>query len=998
MKNNYSRLKWVALIILGGILFFLSKSATAATTTTPLFQQQEVSGLVTDQNGLPIPGVTITVKNTTQGTVTNLDGKYEITAPSNNTLVFSFIGYKTMEVEIDGRAEINVQLEEDIAALGEVKINAGYYNTTRRESTGNISRVTAEEIELQPVVSPIQALAGRMAGVEIIPGGNLPGQASTIRIRGTNSLREEGNFPLYIIDGVPINPTPIESNSNLGNVGIDPLNSLNLSNIESIEVLKDADATAIYGSRGANGVILVTTKKGREGKTELQARIYTGASTVPNRVDLLNTEEYLQIRRRAFENDGVEPTEGNAYDLLVWDQNRYTDWQEEFFGGTAQVTDVNLNVTGGNKNTTYRLSGSYHKQGTVFLGDYDYNKFTAGLQLSHTSNNKKLNFNLSVNYGIDINNLVGYLDLSSYAFLLPPNAPSLFTNNGDLNWEDWGSVGQNHPLNGYYNSSKTQGDNLNSNLSISYEFLKGLSIKTNLGYTDYNGQEIVKRPRKSYSPGSRTNIENRSNHLMSNRKSWIIEPQLIYNAQFGKGSLDALLGATFQESETSGLSLQGEGYVSESIIGNLSAAEDIISSFNQNIKYRYNAVFARLGYNWNKKYYVNLTGRRDGSSRFGSGNRLANFGAVGAAWIFSEEPFIKKSLPFLSFGKFRGSYGTTGNDQIGDYGYFDAYQATIGPGGLYPNQLANPEYSWEINKKFEAAIELGLFKDKLRMGVSWFRNRSSNQLVGFSLPAITGFSSVQANLPATVENTGLEVEVSSVNISSDKFRWETSLNFTLPRNELISYPDIEQSSYANTYRIGEPLNISLLYQYKGINSETGFYNVTDVNEDGRFDYQDRTVAWDRGREFFGGISNTVSYGNFSLQFLMQYVEQEGLLALFDAGSLGVQRADVTQALSENSTYQRISRSIAASRAYNDVLNSTYPIVDASFLRLKTINLGYSLPTAFLQSIGLQEGKIFVNGQNLFTISPYQGMDPETPGRGTAFAGLRTITGGLQLNF
>ena len=251
MKNNYSRLKWVALIIVGGILFFLSKSVKAGTPLLPF--QQEISGVVQDRNALLIPGVTVTIKNTNKGTVTNLDGEYSITALPSDTLVFSYIGYKKQEVAVESRKEINVQLEEDIAALNEVEINAGYYSVTERERTGNISRVTAEEIENQPVVSPLEALQGRMAGVEVTSGSSSPGAAYTIRIRGTNSLREEGNYPLYIIDGVPVSSVPVESNSVLSNSGIDPLNNLNPANIESVEVLKDADATAIYGSRGQTG-------------------------------------------------------------------------------------------------------------------------------------------------------------------------------------------------------------------------------------------------------------------------------------------------------------------------------------------------------------------------------------------------------------------------------------------------------------------------------------------------------------------------------------------------------------------------------------------------------------------------------------------------------------------------------------------------------------------------------------------------------------------------
>jgi len=1001
MKKIYGRLM---LIVLISVMLFLCAFAVQAKAVNAPFcvgnamPQQEVRGIVRDQSGMPLPGVTVIVKGKNRGTTTDIDGKYSIGIEPEDVLIFSFIGFKPLEEPVNGRMEILVTMEEDISSLGEVQINAGYYNTTKRETTGNISRVTAEEIEMQPVVSPLQALQGRMAGVEIIPGGNQPGMASTIRIRGRNSLREDGNFPLYIINGVPFNSTPIESNSLLGNTGIDPLNTLNVSNIESIEVLKDADATAIYGSRGANGVVLITTKKGKYGKTGLEARVYTGAATVPNRMDLLNTEQYLQLRKQAFINDEVEPDQYNAYDLVLWDQNRDTDWQDFFYGGTSSITDVNLAASGGNETTSFRLGGSYHKQGTVYPGDYDYNKVTAGLTINHISENKKWNLNFSANYGMDISNIVGNVNLTTNALRLPPNAPSIFNEDGSLNWEDWAEAGRSNPLEGFFNTSKTRANNLISSLGVSYEILQGLYVKTNLGYTNFNSGEVVKRPRKSYNPSSWENIDHGSSHLDIDRNSWIIEPQLHYSKSFGKAEINTLLGGTIQESNYAQLDLEGQGYVSETLIGNLSAAETIINASHQNTKYRYTAIFARLGFNWDQKYFLNLTGRRDGSSRFGPGNQLASFGAIGGAWIFLEEPFLNKENSFLSFGKLRGSYGTTGNDQIGDYGFLDSYEATPGPSGLYPTQLANPNYSWEVNKKLETGIELGFLRDRIDLGVSWYLNRSSNQLVGFVLPSLTGFTTILANLPATVENTGLEVELSTVNLRSKDINWQSFLNITIPKNKLVSYPGIEQSPYSNIYKVGHPLNISLLYQYEGLDPESGYYTVTDVNEDGRFDFEDRVVVQNLGRELYGGINNNISYKNFSLQLLFDFVKQEGTLALFNAGDRSNQRAEVFQALDENNRFQQISATSEAYNAYTRVLTSTLPVVDASFIRFRTLFLGYSLPSSVLERLQLNGGKIFLNGQNLYTLTNYKGLDPEIPFDGTQFAGQRTITAGLEFQF
>ena len=997
MKNNYTCCPWaVPLFLLSCFLGLIQVQARTETKENKV--QQLITGTVSDHQGLPLPGVNILIKGSHQGAMTNLEGEYGINASIGDTLSYSFIGYTTKILVVTQNFKGDVQLQQNADALSEVVINAGYYNTTERERTGNIAKVTAEEIELQPLVSPLQTLQGRMAGVEISPGNDLPGSAPTIRIRGQNSLRAEGNYPLYIIDGMPLNSSPLESNSNLSFTGIDPLSTLNVSNIESIEVLKDADATAIYGSRGANGVILITTKQGQSEKTEVQVQVYSGFSEVPNRIDLLHTEQYLQIRRRAFENDGTEPTQFNAYDLLVWDQERDTDWQEEILGGNAAVTNLNLTVTGGNQTTRYRLNGGFQEQGTVYPGDANYQKATGGLSVSHHSKDQKFKLQTAINSGLDNNKIVGNRSLVSSIFSLAPNAPAIFNEDGSLHWEEWIETGIDNPFNGYFNTSKIEASNLISNLSLSYELLKGLRLKTNLGYTNYNSEEIFKIPKRSYNPLYSEFLEAQSIHLLQKRNSWIVEPQLEYTTQLNKLQIESLIGSTFQKNQSRITEFTATGYVSESLIGNIAAAESLSDGRRQSTTYKYNALFARIGLNWDHKYLLNLTGRRDGSSRFGPGKRFANFGAIGAAWIFTEEGFMDH-LDFLSFGKLRASYGSTGNDQIGDYGYLDAYEATPGAGGLYPVALANPDYSWEINKKLEAALQLGFLKERLNLNISWYRNRSSNQLVGLPLPGVTGFNSVQANLPATVENRGWELEFTSLNFQKKDFSWRTSVNLTFPENELVSYPNLEESPYANTYRIGEPLNIALLYQYEGINPETGFYEVADINGDGRFDYEDQVVVQNQNRQYYGGIQNQFTYKNFSLQFLWQFVKQEGRLTLFNTGSLGNSRAVVAEALTDNSTYQSISNSSESRRAYNYASASSLGYTDASFLRLKTLALNYNLPSAPLQKIGMRGAKLFLTGQNLFTFTDYQGMDPEvTNGTGASFSDLRTYSLGIQLNF
>jgi TonB-linked SusC/RagA family outer membrane protein len=949
-------------------------------------------------------GVHIKIKGSNTGTFSDQQGEYSLTVNNKATLIFSYLGYHSRELPILGRTTLDVQMQSEVTELQEVEINAGYYTVKEKERTGSISRVTAKEIELQPIVSPLEALQGRMAGVEVVQSA-IPGTATSIRIRGQNSLRnaldDNGNRPLYIIDGLPINSSPIYSFSGLTSLtGVDPLNTLNLSNIESIEILKDADATAIYGSRGANGVILITTKGGKnyEKRTDMEVRLYSGIGKVSNTMDLLNTEQYLALRREAFDNDGVTPTEVNARDLLLWNQDRYTDWQKELFGGTAVVTNLNLAVSGSAENTSFRLGGSYHKAGNVFPGDFDYNKLTVGLNLDHRSKNDKFRMNLSLNYGIDNNDLFNSTNYVDLALSLAPNAPALYTQDGQLNWENstW-----TNPLATLNNSSSAKANNLVSNLGLTYQLVSGLLLKANMGYTSLESEEKVKTPIRSYDPALWDRISHRSLHSYTKRNSWILEPQLVYNLNLGKAKLDALVGVTFQQSNDNDLRIIGTGYADEQFIGNLAATDRVTVTSNQHLTYKYNALFARIGFNWNARYFINLTGRRDGSSRFGADKRFANFGAIGGAWIFSEENFIKNTLPFLSFGKFRGSYGITGSDQIGDYGYLDTYEATPGPGGLYPTGLSNPDYSWESNRKLEAAMELGLFRDRVNLGVSWYRNRSSNQLVGYPLPSTTGFSLVQANLPATVQNTGWEFEWSSLNVRSDHFNWRTSLNLTIPNNKLLDFPDLEQTSYRNLYRVGKPLNIALLYQYDGIDPETGFQRVLDVNQDGRYDYDDRIIVTNLGREYYGGINNEFTIKNFSLTFLWEFVKQDGYLPTSSApGRFGNSPKDYSKVQNgtiENSDLPIASQSITAFRAYRNAQSSNFGIGDASFVRLKTLAFSYDLPKALFHNNAARACKIFLHAQNLFTITDYKGLDPQFPGA-RILPAIRNLSCGVQFNF
>lgn len=989
-------------------IFFLTTNTFARTHL--LFQQpqQTITGTITDSNGI-LPGVTIIIKGKALGTLTDKKGHFSITANPADILVFSFIGYATQEILIGTQTSINIMLSEDSTQLKEVTINAGYYSVKEKEKTGSIARITAKDIQKQPVSNPLAAMQGRMAGVSIVQSSGVPGGGFDIQIRGKNSIRTDGNTPLYIVDGIPfgtenLGSTLLSANILPGN-GLSPLNSINPADIESIEVLKDADATSIYGSRGANGVVLITTKKGKKGKTNFSLNSYTGAGSITRKLKLMNTEQYLVMREQAFANDGFTEYPFYAYDVNgTWDRDRYTDWQDELIGGTAYTNSIQATVSGGSESTRFLLSGTHYKETTVFPGDFAYKKASVNFNVNHISTDKKFEITLSGNYTVDRNNLLG-TDLTREAYSLSPNAPEVYNSEGGLNWENstW-----NNPLRLAEEKYLTNNNNLIANTMLSYRPFNGWELKAGLGFTDSSLKESKTSPHTIYDPAFGFGSEI-SSLLLNDAKvqSWNFEPQLSFNKEVLGGNLNALVGATFQSRNREQSGLYAWGFTTNNLINNITAASNIVALSTNDSEYRYSALFGRVNYSYKERYFLNLTGRRDGSSRFGTGKRFANFGAVGAAWLFSRENFFAEKIQWLSFGKLRGSYGITGSDQIGDYQFLNTYNLSgVSYGGiigLEPTRLFNPDFSWETNKKIEAAIELGFLRDKLYLTVAHYRNRSSNQLVGIPLPGTTGFPSITANLDATVQNTGWEFELQGRMIDNDNFKWTTSLNLTLPRNKLISFPDLEGSTYANMYVLGQALDIQKVYHYTGMNPTTGIYEFEDYDGDGQI-----TAGNDRERvvrtspEYFGGLQNSISYKKWNLDFLFQFVKQLGsnynYLGVLPgiANNLPADFTNAWQQPGDNSSIQPYTTGLNSdvTNAYFRFLSSDAAFSDASFIRLKNLSLSYTLPMSWSEATSC---RVYFQGQNLLTITRFKGPDPENQSTGK-LPPLRVFSVGVELNF
>ncbi|MDR2282891.1 MAG: SusC/RagA family TonB-linked outer membrane protein [Sphingobacterium sp.] len=980
-------------------------------------QELRISGIVQDPDGKPLSGVTILVESKNTGsslnnsTATDRQGHWGLVVSSDNLLIrFQYLGYKTVVKsvkEIQNSGVIVLEMSQD--NLDEVVV-IGYGTTTKRLNTGSVSSITAKDIEKQTVANPIHALAGRIAGVEMVQNNGLPGSNSTVRIRGVNNLGSyglSGGLPLFIVDGTPFtnfNTTqPVNDNLNNNgltgaNGGLSVFSSINPADIERIDVLKDADATAIYGARGANGVILITTKKGKSGKSQFNVNLQQGAAKVGRFVDMLNTQQYLEMRKEAFVNDGVTPTTSNAPDLLLWDQNGYTDWQKEFIGGTANITDAQLNYQGGNDRFRFFTSGAYRNDGTVFKGDMGNTRLSGRMSVSTNSADKRFSSTFSVNYTNENTDLIT-TDVAN-VLTLPPNYP-LYKDDGQLYWID----GMTNPMSNLLKTYDSSMANFIATGDLKYRIITGLNLKLNVGYTRNNLEQVTKNPLPSQNPFNKTSHSASFANIKAT--NYIAEPQLEYTFKKGKGAFLALVGGTFQQNISDGTRLNGTNYTYEAQLSNISAAGDLTAS-NAYSEYKYASLFGKVNYDYANKYIVNGTFRRDASSRFGPNRQFANFAALGAAWIFTEEGFLKENLDVLSFGKLRASYGTTGNDQLPNYSYMSLYRnspiyqklATLSMSGI-----ANPDLEWETTKKMEFGIDLGFFNDRILLKTAAYWHNSGNLLTYASAPHQTGFNSVNINLDAVVQNKGLEIELNTINVQSENFRWSTDFNISFQKNKMTSFNDKDVSFYGTSFVVGESVPPTFKYRFDGIDPTTGKVLIGDLDGNPNLVSMNDRYITGVGTPYYGGMNNSFSYKGLSFDFFLQFNHRRGTTNQINGtriGSLNNQNVSALDRWRQSGDTGTLFPGASANpggaiySSYQYFGSSDFFYGNASFLKLRSASLSYTLPQAWNQKIRTSNTRLYVQGQNLLTFAKNKYLlDPES---GNATPPLRAIIVGLNVTF
>jgi len=1023
-----------------GYQIILSKKDVIDQSDVRQAGRKTVTGKVLDENGDPVIGANIVEKGTTNGTVTNIDGDFTLTVENSAVIQISYIGYLVQEVNSTGRNSVNIVLQEDSKTLDEIVV-VGYGTMRKRDLTGSVSSIKSEDIQRSPVTSLDQAIQGKAAGVQVSQASSAPGGRVLIRVRGGNSL-SSSNEPLYVVDGFPVS-----AGGSAGGNGTaqNPLATLNTADIASIEILKDASATAIYGARGANGVVLITTKRGDIGRPRVTLDAYHGVQTVAKKLDMMNAREYATLVNEARANDGqspVFPNPNNPYyfpDISALGEG--VDYQDEVFT-SAPTQNYNLSVVGGNDGIRYSVGGGYFGQdGIIKNSNFNRASFRSNLDIKivpslTVSTNITASHSWANGMPSEGDGGGGTGGVVHGAVVMPASVP-IYDADGNYTMTNPtpGGTPSNNPVatvNHYKDNQEI--DRFLGSVDANWEIMKDLTLKITFGADLSTANRAFYWPKQTHRGNSKNG---EANQRYRKDVSYLNENILTYNKVLGDHSFNVVGGYTWQIFHYKHFEASSTGYSTDLYLANNLGAGTTYGQPGSNRSQNQLASYlGRLNYIYKDRYLFTLTARADGSSKFGANNKWSFFPSFAVAWRASEEAFLRE-VDWLSNLKVRASYGKTGNQNIDNYkslamlGTMNYALGGMLNSGVGPNNIPNPDLKWETTASTDVGLDIGLFNNRLSLVVDYYYKKTTDLLWNISTPSSVGFGSIFKNI-GSLENKGLEITLGA-DVFTGEFKWNTQMNWSRNRNKVLEIPGYTPSTQGTLsghlkvngswLEPGLPVGVWNLLKYDGVfqdqaqleagprssaNDKLGDARFVDKNGDGKINYtDDRMIVGDPNPDFIYGWTNNFSFKGFDFSVYLQGSYGNDIINIQRAetnisGPWGNQRREILNRWTPTNTNTNVPRA----RVTVDplLLQSDWLIEDGSYMRVKTMTLGYTFGNVrFMNSL-----RLYVTGQNLFTITNYSGFDPEVNSQGNsnlqlgvdynAYPSAKAVLFGVNISF
>lgn len=1011
MKKNYQGLSRFLMLLLVGV-----------TMTSFALAQTQVSGTVTTKQREPLPGVNVIVKGTARGTTTDSNGKYSLEVAGNNAvLTFSFIGYATQEAVVGNKTVVDVVLEEDVQSLDEVVV-VGYGTVKKSDLTGSVSSVKGDAFKDMPVTSVDQALQGRAAGVQVTQSSAAPGGGLSVRVRGANSLIS-GSEPLYVIDGLPIYPDNESYGTDGDRQATNALAALNPNDIESIEVLKDASATSIYGSRGANGVVLITTKRGKEGQTIVSLESSYSAQSISKKIDMLSGSDFARYLNKLDASQGGSP---RYTDAQVNAFGKGTDWMDAI-SRTGSIWNNQLSVSGGSANARYAVMGNYIDNEGVIINT-NFKRYGLRLNLDNNLFNNRVTLSNSWNVARTVGNNVptdrgGPGGIIITALGLDPTVP-VYNDLGEYNYPLYDGRFTINPV-----AEAKEGIDRDATNRIFGTSALNISITKDLKFQTSLGLDLLNATRNTfYNSKTRLGRQNgRELQRFDRNLVNVLNENILTYSKFLKGghNLQVTLGYTYQKENNASAYQSVRGLDSddfESLNFQNGTKPQIGSSAR--VDWGLESVLGRVNYNYKDKYLITLTARRDGSTKFGPNNKWATFPSAAIAWRVINENFFESSGLSKVFDDFkvRVSYGVTGNSQI------PAYQSTsdLSPrnyvfngvlvSGYAATRMANPDLKWEQTRMLNTGLDLGFLNNRLTVSLDYFNNKTTDLLLYVSIPQSTGFGTLLKNT-GSLSNKGFEIAVDAKAIAGGGLTWDINANVSILRNKIedlggsapffASSPSGHLGVNGSWVESGNPIGVWRGYHFIGVSAD-GKPVYEDRNSDGTITAEDYTIIGDPNPKFTWGLNSTFKYKAFDLAIFFRGVHGNDVrnLQQSEIGDGAQKINQVSNILADSWTAENPNASrpaVDATRDFASYRRSSFFIEDGSFVRLQNVSLGYNIPVPNI----IRKARLYVSAQNLFVITDYKGFDPEVNNQGQnnlnrgddydAYPRARTFTVGLNLS-